>query len=137
MTEVKIRKGESVEKALRRLKKKLDREGIMRDIRAKRHFEKPSEKRRRKAARARNQLQQHQSLLSQPAIGDLQSFTFTPTTMALAIDRDAEPSRASEASSGSTLSGHSPDTANNTPTDWDSISRLRRELQAISQLLIA
>ncbi|NCA83840.1 MAG: 30S ribosomal protein S21, partial [Opitutae bacterium] len=32
---------------------KLDREGIMRDIRAKRHFEKPSEKRRRKAARAR------------------------------------------------------------------------------------
>ena len=53
MTEVKIRKGESVEKALRRLKKKLDREGIMRDIRAKRHFEKPSEKRRRKAARAR------------------------------------------------------------------------------------
>lgn len=53
MTEVKIRKGESVEKALRRLKKKLDREGIMRDIRAKRHFEKPSEKRRRKAARSR------------------------------------------------------------------------------------
>ena len=53
MTEVKIRKGESVEKALRRLKKKLDREGIMRDIRAKRHFEKPSEKRRRNAARAR------------------------------------------------------------------------------------
>ena len=86
---------------------------------------------------ARNQLQQHQSLLSQPAIGDLQSFTFTPTTMALAIDRDAEPSRASEASSGSPLSGHSADTANNTPTDWDSISRLRRELQAISQLLIA
>ena len=50
---MKIRKGESVEKALRRLKKKLDREGIMRDIRAKRHFEKPSEKRRRKAARSR------------------------------------------------------------------------------------
>ena len=53
MTEVKIKKGGPVEKALRRLKKKLDREGIMRDIRAKRHFEKPSEKRRRKAARAR------------------------------------------------------------------------------------
>ena len=52
-TEVKIRKGESVEKALRRLKKKLDREGVMKDIRAKRHFEKPCEKRRRKAARAK------------------------------------------------------------------------------------
>ena len=52
-TEVKIRKGESVEKALRRLKKKLDREGVIRDVRAKKTFEKPCEKRRRKAARAR------------------------------------------------------------------------------------
>lgn len=42
-----------MDKALRRLKKKLDKEGIMREIRAHRHFEKPSEKRRRKAARAR------------------------------------------------------------------------------------
>jgi small subunit ribosomal protein S21 len=53
VSEVKIRKGESVDKALRRLKKKLDKEGIMRTIRAHRHYEKPSEKRRRKMARAR------------------------------------------------------------------------------------
>jgi small subunit ribosomal protein S21 len=53
VTEVKVRKGESVEKALRRLKKKLDREGVLREVRAHRHFEKPSDKRRRKAARAR------------------------------------------------------------------------------------
>lgn len=53
VSEVKVRKGESIEKALRRLKKKLDKEGTMREIRAHRHFEKPSEKRRRKAARAR------------------------------------------------------------------------------------
>ena len=53
MTEIKVRKGESVDKALRRLKKKLDKEGIMREIRANRYFEKPSEARRRKAARAR------------------------------------------------------------------------------------
>ena len=46
--EVKIRKGESLEKALRRLKKKLDREGVIRDVRAKRYHEKPSETRRRK-----------------------------------------------------------------------------------------
>jgi small subunit ribosomal protein S21 len=38
-----------VEKALRRLKKKLDREGTLREARAHRHYEKPSEKRRRKA----------------------------------------------------------------------------------------
>jgi small subunit ribosomal protein S21 len=53
VTEVKIRKGESVERALRRLKKKLDKEGIMREIRTHRYFEKPSERRRRKEARAR------------------------------------------------------------------------------------
>ncbi len=46
--EVRIRKGETMEKALRRLKKKLDREGIIRDVRANRYFEKPSEVKRRK-----------------------------------------------------------------------------------------
>ncbi len=46
--DVNIRKGESVERALRRLKKRLDREGVIRDARAKRYFEKPSEVRRRK-----------------------------------------------------------------------------------------
>jgi len=49
VSEVKLKKGEPVEKALRRLKKKLDREGTLREARAHRHFEKPSEKRRRKA----------------------------------------------------------------------------------------
>jgi small subunit ribosomal protein S21 len=37
-----------VEKALRRLKKRLDREGTLREVRNHRHFEKPSERRRRK-----------------------------------------------------------------------------------------
>ncbi|MEM0964658.1 MAG: 30S ribosomal protein S21 [Verrucomicrobiota bacterium] len=46
--DVNIRKGESVERALRRLKKRLDREGVIRDARAKRYHEKPSEIKRRK-----------------------------------------------------------------------------------------
>ncbi|MFP4166703.1 MAG: 30S ribosomal protein S21 [Opitutales bacterium] len=46
--EVKVRKGEPAERALRRLKKRLDREGVIRDVRAKRYFEKPSQGRRRK-----------------------------------------------------------------------------------------
>ncbi|HIV04765.1 MAG TPA: 30S ribosomal protein S21 [Candidatus Spyradosoma merdigallinarum] len=46
--EIKIRKGESMDKAIRRMKKKLDRENILRDVRAKRYFEKPCEERRRK-----------------------------------------------------------------------------------------
>ena len=51
--EVKLRKGENVERALRRLKKKLDREGVLKEIRNHRYFEKPSDKKRKKAARAR------------------------------------------------------------------------------------
>ncbi len=46
--EVRIRRGETMDKALRRLKKKLDREGVIRDVRAKRYFEKPCEVKRRK-----------------------------------------------------------------------------------------
>lgn len=53
VSEVKLKKGENIDRALRRLKKKMDREGLMREIRAHRHFEKPSERKRRKAARAR------------------------------------------------------------------------------------
>jgi len=48
LTEIKLKKGEPIEKALRRLKKRLDREGTLRTVRAKRTYEKPSETRRRK-----------------------------------------------------------------------------------------
>lgn len=37
-----------MERALRRLKKRLDREGVIRDVRANRYFEKPSQAKRRK-----------------------------------------------------------------------------------------
>ena len=44
MTEIRLKKGEPVERALRRLKKKIDREGTLKAVRNNRHFEKPSEK---------------------------------------------------------------------------------------------
>ena len=53
MTEIRLKKGESVDKVLRRLKKKLDREGTLRTVRNRRHFEKPSARRRRKEKAAR------------------------------------------------------------------------------------
>jgi small subunit ribosomal protein S21 len=53
LTEIKLKKGEPVEKALRRLKKRIDREGTLREVRNHRHFEKPSEKKRRKMKVAR------------------------------------------------------------------------------------
>jgi small subunit ribosomal protein S21 len=48
VSEVKLKKGEPVDRALRRLKKKVDRENTLRDVRMKRHYEKPSETKRRK-----------------------------------------------------------------------------------------
>lgn len=48
MTEVEIRQGESFESALRRFKKKIEREGILREVKDRKHYEKPSEKKRKK-----------------------------------------------------------------------------------------
>jgi small subunit ribosomal protein S21 len=53
LTEIRLKKGEPVERALRRLKKKIDREGTIKSVRNHRHFEKPSERRRRKEKVAR------------------------------------------------------------------------------------
>jgi small subunit ribosomal protein S21 len=53
MTEIKLRRGEPVDKALRRLKKKLDRELTLQTVRQHRRFEKPSAIRRRKEKAAR------------------------------------------------------------------------------------
>ncbi len=53
MTEIKLKKGEPIERAIRRLKKKLDREQTLKKFRERRRFEKPSAKRRRKEKAAR------------------------------------------------------------------------------------
>ena len=45
-----------MDKALRRLKRKLDREGTLREARVKKYFEKPSVRRKRKAKEARQNL---------------------------------------------------------------------------------
>jgi len=53
MTEIKLKRGEPVERAIRRLKKKLDREQTLKKFRERRRFEKPSARRRRKEKAAR------------------------------------------------------------------------------------
>jgi len=53
MTEIKLKKGEPVERAIRRLKKKMDRELTLKKYRERRRFEKPSARRRRKEKAAR------------------------------------------------------------------------------------
>lgn len=49
MPEVIVRKGEPIDRALKRLKNKLDAEGIMDEVRRLRAFETPNQKIRRKA----------------------------------------------------------------------------------------
>jgi len=53
LTEIRLKRGEPIDKALRRLKKKVDREGTLKEVRNHRHYEKPSARRRRKMKIAR------------------------------------------------------------------------------------
>ena len=48
MPRVEVRADESLERALKRFKRKLEREGILKDLKAKKHYEKPSDRRRRR-----------------------------------------------------------------------------------------
>ena len=52
MVTVKIRVGEPIEKSLRALKKKLDKEGVMKTVKAKRFYDKPSVKEKNKQKQA-------------------------------------------------------------------------------------
>lgn len=52
MTFVRVRHGESIDKALRALKKRLDKEGVMKAVKAHRFYAKPSVKKRAKSKAA-------------------------------------------------------------------------------------
>jgi len=54
VAKVRVGKGEPLERALRIFKKKLDREGTLKEVKAKKHYEKPSERKKRKAKNARS-----------------------------------------------------------------------------------
>lgn len=57
MPGVKIREGESFEQALRRFKKQCEKAGIIAELRKREHYEKPSERRKKKMAQARKRSQ--------------------------------------------------------------------------------
>jgi small subunit ribosomal protein S21 len=50
-----LKANESVDRALRRLKKKMDKEGIIKQLKKHRHYEKPSDRKRRIRKRSRPQ----------------------------------------------------------------------------------
>lgn len=48
MPQVDVRENEPLERALRRFKRKLEKEGVLRQLKERRHYEKPSERKKRK-----------------------------------------------------------------------------------------
>ncbi|QSO46110.1 30S ribosomal protein S21 [Alicyclobacillus curvatus] len=53
MSEIKVRKNESLESALRRFKKATARDGVLAEAKKRRHYEKPSVARKKKSEAAR------------------------------------------------------------------------------------
>ncbi|MBN1912919.1 MAG: 30S ribosomal protein S21 [Candidatus Omnitrophica bacterium] len=53
MPQVEVKKDESFESALRRFKRQIEQEGILRELRDRKHYEKPSERKRKKSRRTR------------------------------------------------------------------------------------
>ncbi len=57
MPVVQVRDDESFEAALRRFKRKVEKAGVLTELRKRQHFEKPSVKRKRKEAQAKKKIQ--------------------------------------------------------------------------------
>lgn len=73
MREVTVKKGEPIDRALKRLKTKLDVEGILDEMRRRRAFETPMDERRRKARSAgkRNKVKWRYSNRSEEAAAEV------------------------------------------------------------------
>jgi len=56
MLEVRIRADESIDKALRRFKKQCNREGLSKEIKKRKHYMKPSEKRRKRRSQRKGRI---------------------------------------------------------------------------------
>ncbi len=62
MPGVKVREGESFEKAFKRFTKACEKSGLMSEIKKHQHFEKPSERRKRKLNAARRKMRKLQMM---------------------------------------------------------------------------
>ena len=60
MPSVKVREGEAFERAFRRFTKACEKSGLMSEIKKHQHFEKPSERRKRKLNAARRKMRKIQ-----------------------------------------------------------------------------
>ena len=61
MTRIEVRKDEPIDKALRKFKMKLRREGVLDEMKKREYFEKPSQKRRKDKAKAQRREKQRRT----------------------------------------------------------------------------
>ena len=57
MSNIKVEKGEPVDRALRRLKKQLEREGLLRELKEREFYEKPSQSKRRRYLKVQRRIE--------------------------------------------------------------------------------
>lgn len=62
MPGVKLREGDNIERALKTLKKQIEKAGTVAELKKRQHFEKPSVKRKKKLAAAKKRLLKQQRL---------------------------------------------------------------------------
>ena len=53
MSEIRVKKNESLDSALRRFKRNISKDGVMAEVKKRKHYEKPSVKRKKKSEAAR------------------------------------------------------------------------------------
>ncbi|WP_339063734.1 30S ribosomal protein S21 [Tepidibacillus marianensis] len=53
MSEIRVRKNETIDSALRRFKRTISKDGVLAEVKKRRHYEKPSVKRKKKSEAAR------------------------------------------------------------------------------------
>lgn len=53
MSEIRVRKNESLDSALRRFKRNISKDGVLAEVKKRKHYEKPSVRRKKKSEAAR------------------------------------------------------------------------------------
>ncbi len=69
MAGVRVREGEPFERALRRFRRQVERAGIIKEVRRRQHFEKPSVRKKKKALAARKRAMKKVRRVSNNAMG--------------------------------------------------------------------
>ncbi len=68
MTKVSVREGESIDRALKRFKRKVEQAGILKEVRKREHYLKPSVKKKLKARAAEARARKREKRLQQKGL---------------------------------------------------------------------